>query len=108
MNRSIGEHRLLPRTGAAPLDVELCPANWVGIRNTRRPPLKKSRQGISTALRAIQYFFVFLSILCLGYVAATYSRAGIFQWYQSWRFDRMLAQRAASQAKATPNSNAAA
>jgi LPXTG-site transpeptidase (sortase) family protein len=41
-------------------------------------------------LKAGQYVFLLLALVCLGSVALNYVRARLFQSYQSWRLDRAL------------------
>jgi sortase A len=44
----------------------------------------------NSLLRLGQYLCLLLACGCLGIVALDYARAGIFQAYQSWRFDRIM------------------
>lgn len=62
------------------------------------PPHPPAQLRAAFVLQAIQYTCLVLALVCLGYVVFSYSQAGVFQTYQSWKFDRELAQRSLSRA----------
>jgi LPXTG-site transpeptidase (sortase) family protein len=62
----------------------------VGIGTALPPPSRASHQGAKFLLKVGQYLCLLLAFVCLGRVALDYSRARIFQSYQSWRFDRII------------------
>ena len=58
-----------------------------------RPPQDRAE----FLLKVGQYLCLILALACLGDVAMDYSRARIFQAYQSWRFDRLIGYKPHSQ-----------
>ena len=59
------------------------------------------RSSVKDLLVVGEYVCLTVAVICLGYVAWNYGRAGIFQAYQSWRFDQTLSQRPPSGPRAT-------
>jgi len=57
---------------------------------------RPSRRGLRFLLKSIQYLCGVVAIVCLGYVALDYGYARFFQFYQGWRFDRIIRHEAAS------------
>jgi sortase A len=51
--------------------------------------------------KSAEYLCWILGLACLGYVAFSYGRAGIFQAYESWRFDRDLQKQPPSRSRLT-------
>jgi sortase A len=51
---------------------------------------RRSRPSEKPLIKAGQYLFLLLAIVCLGYYELNDARAWIFQTYESWRFDRIM------------------
>ena len=69
-----------------------------GIADRRKPPMLKSRRRHPKGpIKVFQYLFLLVALVCLGDVVLNYARAGVFQSYQSWRFDRMIEHQPPSQ-----------
>ncbi len=51
---------------------------------------RRSRPRGNSLIKAGQYLFLLLAIVCLGYYVLNDARALIFQTYESWRFDRIM------------------
>jgi sortase A len=58
--------------------------------NFKLPPQPGAHPTINHFIRWGQYFFLAVGILALSYCAAVLLERGLFQAYQTWRFDRAL------------------
>ena len=67
------------------------PQTWTRATIVRGSRPSSSASGLF--FEFVQYFCLLMALVCLGDVAIIYSRAGIFQSYQHWRFDQSLRHR---------------
>lgn len=88
MKRPSGERTAPPAIRVSPLDVELQGRVWTEGRSLVRPPSRM--RPITRILKGCEYFCLGVALACLGTVALSYTRAGIFQAYEGWRFNQML------------------
>ena len=74
------------------------------------PPSGGIRSRARAVAKAAEYLCWILGFACLGYVVFSYGRAGIFQAYESWRFDREIQKHPPSPSHviATPSGSSAA
>ena len=71
--------------------------SWKRVPLAMISRLRPSHDRAEFLLKVGQYLCLILASACLGDVAMDYSRARIFQAYQSWRFDRLIGHKPHSQ-----------
>jgi sortase A len=118
MNRPYGDRKPLQmQSRESLLDlVDLQTKPWGNAPKVRRQeplkphihipqPVRAKRRtaDIGALLKALQHACLAVALLCLIYAGINYGWAGIFQAYQSWRFDRLLANIRAGSAANVPS-----